>query len=113
MSRWQIIIIIVLGSIAWVLYKRLIRKGSVGNNLYYPPQPDVENWYKAAQEKISVADEQELQKRETAWEDLTKSEKLALSDDFILNRFGQKAVTGYNSKQRLQIGRAHYLTRKE
>jgi hypothetical protein len=113
MSRWQIIIIGALGSIAWILYKRFIKKETSGSDLYYPPQPDVENWYGDAQDMISVADEQEIQKREAAWEDLTRKEKIAFSDDFILNRFGQRAITGYNIKQRLQIGEAHYLIRTD
>ena len=113
MSKWQIVIIVALVSVAWILYKRLIRKETSGNNWYSPPQPEVENWYEDVQERVSVADEQEISKREAAWESLTRKEKMAFSDDFILNRFGQRAITGYNIKQRLQIGKAHYLIRED
>jgi hypothetical protein len=113
MSRWQIIIIIALGSVAWILYKRFIKKEPLQRNSYYPPQPDVENWYRDTQKEISGLDEQLLVEREATWEALNERERLAFSNDFILNRFGQRAVTGYNLKQRLQIGKAHHLTRTD
>jgi hypothetical protein len=113
MNTWQIVVIVALGTGAWIVYKRINKKDYFGDNWYYPPQPDVENWYRGAQAEISGADEQELLERVAAWEAMNKKERLAFSNDFVLSRFGQRAITGYNLKQRLQIGKAYYLTKPE
>jgi hypothetical protein len=113
MSTWQIIVIVALGTGVWILYKRFTNNEYFGENWCYPPQQDVENWYRDAQADISGADEQELLQRVAAWEAMNKKERLAFSNDFILSRFGQRAISGYNLKQRLQIGKAYHLTKPE
>ena len=113
MNRWQIFLIVAIAALAWMAYKRFIKKEPLRKEWYQPPQPEVENWFAEAQKKIEDLDEQLLTERLAGWESLNDKEQKEFSDEFILNRFGQKAITGYNVKQRLELGKAYYLTKTD
>lgn len=101
--------IIAIGTAAWFLYTRYIRRGPSSGYTYFPPQPDVEDWFIDAQTKIAAMDERRIAEMENGWQALSDTERQELSDEFMLHTFGQRAISGYNLEQRLQIGRAHYL----
>ena len=51
------------------------------------------------------------EEREGAWQALSDKEKLNISEVFIQNTFGLRAVRKYNFEEKLKIGKAHFLTR--
>ena len=113
MSQFQIILIIIGVTAAWMLYKRFVKKEPLRKDWSFVAMPDVENWYSEAQDKIAALSLELREEKETGWQALSKAEKQEFSDEFIRNRFGQKAVSGYSPDQRLKIGLAHYLIKTD
>ena len=109
MERWQLIVIVVVATAAWYLYKRFVKKERFWQEGYRPPQPEVENWYSQTMATVDDMDESKRNEKEAAWNAMSEPERLAFSDKFMLEKFGQKAVAGYNRKQRLKIGLAHFI----
>ena len=109
MDRMTLILIVVVGTAAWYLYKRFVKKEPFRREPYSPPQPEVENWYNDTMSQIEALDEATEKQREEAWQAMSEEDQVAFSDKFMLDRFGQTAVNGYNRKQRLKIGRVHFL----
>ena len=109
MERWQILLIVAVASLAWYLYRRFVKKGPLRRQWYSPPLPEVENWYQASLVKIEALDEKRREEREASWQAMSEKERMEFSDSFILKRFGEKAISGYTIKQRLQIGLVHYI----
>jgi len=109
MERWQLIVIVVIASAAWYLYKRFVKKEPVWGEGYRAPQPEVENWYAVTMDAVDAMDETLRSEKEAEWAAKNDDEKLKYSESFLREKFGQKAVDGYNRKQRMQIGLAHFL----
>ena len=109
MERWQLIVIVLAGTGAWYLYKRFVKKEKPWEDRYRPPQPEVENWYNQTMATVDDMDEDARNEKEAAWDKMTDSEKLQFSEKFMRDKFGQKAIEGYNRKQRIQIGLAQFI----
>ena len=109
MDRTTLIIIVVGASVAWLLYKRFVKKEPGWKESYSPPQPEVENWYGEAMQKIEALDDSVRDQRETEWIAKNTEEQVEFSNKFMLDKFGREAVNGYTRKQRLKIGMAHYI----
>ncbi|MBN1686013.1 MAG: hypothetical protein JW852_05125 [Spirochaetales bacterium] len=108
MERWQLIVIVVVASSAWYLYKRFVKKERPWREGYRPPQPEVENWYSQTMATIDDMDESARAEKEAAWNTMPEKDRLEFSEKFLRDEFGQQAVMGYNRKQRLQIGLARF-----
>ena len=109
MDRLTLILIVVAGTGAWMLYKRFVKKEPWRREPYRPPMPVVENWYTDTMEKIEALDEETGTQRKDEWNVMSTEKQLEFSDKFMLEKFGQEAVSGYNRKQRLKIGMAQYM----
>lgn len=109
MDRWQLVVIVLVATGAWYLYKRFVKKERPWREGYRPPQPDVENWYAQTMATIDDMDESTKEAKETAWNAMTETEQLEFAQEFMSKRFGREAVTGYNRKQRLKIGMAQFI----
>ena len=92
-----------------MLYKRFIKKEPLRRDPYHLPVPEVENWYGEAMAKIEALDEKVREDREAGWQAMSDQEQMTFSEEFIVKKFGQKAITAYNPKQKLKIGLAYYL----
>ena len=57
MERWQLIVLVLVVSVGWFLYKRFVKKDSSFGSRYQPPQPEVENWYAESTQAIEAMDE--------------------------------------------------------
>ena len=109
MDRWQILLIVALGTAAWLAYTRFVRRGPSERYSLHPPLPEVEDWFTEVQEKIEAMDDERRLAGEAVWRAMRERERQEFSDAFILEKFGQRAINGYNRKQRMQLGLAHYL----
>lgn len=94
-----------------MLYKQFIIRKPNDKKTTYVEQSDVEVWYSNVQERISDMDDSIKEEREGAWQALSDKEKLNISEVFIQNTFGLRAVRKYNFEEKLKIGKAHFLTR--
>jgi len=110
MERWQLIVIVVIATSAWYLYKRFVKKEPIWGEGYRPPQPEVEKWFATTMDAVDNMDEALRNEKETVWDKKSENEKLEYSENFIRNKFGQKAIEGYTRKQRIKIGLAHFLS---
>ncbi len=110
MDRWQLIVIVVIATTAWFMYKRYVKKEPIWGEGYRPPQPDVENWYATVMDVVDNMDDSLRTEKEAAWEAKSDNEKLEYGETFLREEFGQRAVEGYTRKQRIKIGLARFLT---
>jgi hypothetical protein len=110
MERWQLIVIVVVVTSAWYLYKRFVKKERIWGEGYRPPQPKVENWFATTMDAVDNMEGPLRAEKEAAWDTKSDDEKLKYSETFMRNEFGQEAIEGYNRKQRIKIGLAHFLT---
>ena len=108
MQPWQILIIVAI-AVAWHVYRRYIKKVPSTRESIYPPIPEVEDWYKDARSKITELDKQSVIEKEERWQSMSSEDKQQFSEEFIREKFGERAVNGYNLKQKLQLGLAHYI----
>ena len=113
MERWQLIVIVVVASAAWFLYKRYVKKEPIWGEGMRPPQPEVENWYAVTMDAVDNMDEALRSEREAEWDAKSDEEKLKFAEEFMREEFGQQAIEGYNRKQRMKIGLARFITRRE
>lgn len=113
MERWQLIVIVVVASAAWFLYKRYVKKEPIWGEGMRPPQPEVENWYAVTMDAVDNMDEALRSEREAEWDAKSDEEKLKFAQEFMKKEFGQQAVDGYNRKQRMKIGMARFVTRPD
>ena len=113
MERWQLIIIVLIATTAWFIYKRYVKKEPMWGESYRPPQPEVENWYATTMDVVDNMEDSLRAEREAVWNAKSDSEKLAYGENFLREQFGQQAVEGYNRKQRQKIGLAHFLTTEQ
>lgn len=110
MDRWQLIIIVVIATTAWFVYKKYVKKEPIWGESYRPPQPEVENWYATVMDVVDNLDESLRANKEAAWGEKSDNEKLEYSEKFMREKFGQSAVDSYTRKQRMKIGLAHFVT---
>jgi hypothetical protein len=108
MERSTLLIIVAVGTVAWLLYKRYVKKDG-WRERYSPPLPTVENWYTDAMAIIQALDETTRAQREGEWEAMNETEQAEYAEKFMFNEFGQEALNSYTRKQRIKIGMARYV----
>ena len=109
MDRTTLILIVIAGTAAWMLYKRFVKKEPLRREPYSPPIPEVENWYTDTMERVEALDGETRAQREEVWNKKSFDDQLEYSDKFMLERFGQTAVSSYTRKQRAKIGMAQFM----
>ena len=109
MDRTTLLLIVIAGTAAWMLYKRFVKKEPLKRDPYRPPVPAVENWYTDTMALIEALDEETRKKREDEWDQKSAEEQLEFAVKFMFDRFGQEAVDSYTRKQRIKIGMAQYV----
>ena len=109
MDRWQIIIIAVIASVAWMVYKRVTGRNKDTSSREIPMRQSADAWYRVAQEKVADLDAATKAEREDRWAKMEKDEQLTFCDDFLEKTFGGAAKARYSSEEKLQLGKTKYL----
>jgi hypothetical protein len=112
MSRLQIVIASVAFIVVWVAVKWMrdrARRGAATPKTF--ELDEVNRWYAAARETIASLEPEERVRREARWEAFSKSEKLALTEEFLRGRFGQSAPRAFTRDEKLALGKAHLMSR--
>ena len=109
MDRGLIIILSVAFIVVWMLGKRFLGRGKSRDNQATEITSRVETWFGIAQEQVALMDKAVRVDREGKWNALTKSERLELTDQFLIRHFGEHAPSLYRTEERLRVGAVWYV----
>ena len=113
MERWQIIVIAVVASIIWMIYKRRTGRTKSTFSGDFPKRQTVESWYRLAQEKAADLEAEIKTQKEKRWSEMSQEQQLAYTESFLETTFGSLAKTKYSTDEKLQLGKTQFLIEME
>ena len=109
MNRGLIIILSVAFIVVWMLGKWLLGRGRNRENSANDITSKVETWFGIAQEQLSLMDAAVRAEREGRWNALSRSERVELTDQFLIRHFGERAPSLYRTEEKLRVGAVWYV----
>ena len=109
MDRWQIILIAVIASVVWMVYKRATGKSKSTSSRVMPRRQSAEAWFHEVQGKVADLEAGVKAEREERWAKMEEAEQLSFSDAFLEQTFGGATIARYTNEEKLQLGKAQYL----
>ena len=109
MDRGLIIILSVAFIVIWMLRERFLGRGKSRDSQATEITSRVETWFGIAHEQVALMDKTVRVDREGKWNALTKSERVEMTDQFLIRHLGERARTLYRTDEKLRIGAAWYV----
>ena len=109
MERWQIIVIALVASVVWMVYKRYTGRNKEPYTQRMPTRQGADQWYRDAQEKIANIDDEIKKQRESSWSEMDQDQQLAYSKAFLEGAFGSAVLTRYSTEEILQLGITQFI----